>query len=184
MSKRIVLLTALAALSVSNVFAEAYFALGPVYNAGAADHIYANSIAPRWAFGIRSKTMNYAAVEVFADYPYGVLHDHNPPPYLSIKPKVTYGLSVLPSIKFDECTLGYLRVGGVLTRFPSYDTSRKGYQLGLGIEYALSTAFSVRGEYDYINYQVLDDVGKPRANQAAISLLYRLDESGPPCAYC
>lgn len=101
----------------------------------------------------------------------------------------TFGLSILPGIKLNDATLGYLRIGYDWTRLKASDTvtvngttfsdsnsnTRGGWDLGLGMETLLVQNWSARVEYNHIWYSNFDALGgtfKPSDNQYTLGILY------------
>lgn len=85
----------------------------------------------------------------------------------NVKVKATLGISLLPGLKLNNASLGYLRLGYDWTNFHlnstataaglgTFSTSRNstlgGFDFGLGIETLLCQKWSVRTEYNHIWY--------------------------------
>ncbi|HLB42866.1 MAG TPA: outer membrane beta-barrel protein [Gammaproteobacteria bacterium] len=88
-----------------------------------------------------------------------------------------YAASLLPGIAFDNTILGYLRLGMLKSRFPSFDTTQSASQMGIGLEYSLSPTWSVNGEYDYVRYRsnTTSLVGSATTDQFTIGVLYKFN---------
>ncbi len=109
----------------------------------------------------------------------------------------TLGLALIPGIKLNEATLGYLRLGYDWTYFqnsivaangggPSISSSHSatlgGFDFGLGLETLVCDHWSVRTQYDHIWYNNksttpfpgLTSTTKPSDNQFTLGVLYRL----------
>lgn len=104
----------------------------------------------------------------------------------------SWGISLLPGLKLNDSALAYLRVGFSDVGFASNDTfSSQGatlngsaspsqftlLQYGIGLEVAFYQNFSVRGEYNHINYGSFNDSNtttkfSPSDNQFMAGLVY------------
>lgn len=164
-------------LTIPAANAGLYFAPSALYQHIAARHVSFEGISPRWALGydtVFSESF-FAGIELFADWPFALLNNHRTQYVPYLRPKYTYGLSLLPGMVFDDYVIGYFRLGGLMTNFPQYDTRQKAFQVGVGMQYKLYSGLSLRGEYDYVQYQVMDPVRQPKANQASIGIVYDFD---------
>ncbi|HVE43747.1 MAG TPA: outer membrane beta-barrel protein [Gammaproteobacteria bacterium] len=112
-----------------------------------------------------------------------------------LKAKGTWGLSLLPGIKINQETLGYLRLGYDWTNFQangsvtsssvtsSYSKSKTqgGWDMGLGLETLICDNWSVRTEYNHIWYSSFSTstpLGSantsPSDNQFNVGLVYHI----------
>ncbi len=96
------------------------------------------------------------------------------------------GLSVLPGMKLNNSTLGYLRLGYNWARMKATTTTNNqsasksntsgGFNYGLGMETLVSDAWSIRGEYSHTNYNSFStSIGSnfsPSDNQYMLGLIY------------
>lgn len=85
-----------------------------------------------------------------------------------------YGLAAIPGIAFDSSILGYLRLGMLRSKFSTLNAVESAPQLGIGLEYNLSPAWSVNGEYDYVRYRG-DVVGSTSTDQFTLGLMYKFN---------
>ncbi|TAK77854.1 MAG: hypothetical protein EPO11_02050 [Gammaproteobacteria bacterium] len=94
----------------------------------------------------------------------------------SLTTSYSYGFSLLPGFCLDEVILAYARLGIIATHFDNsnVDLTRRGYQAGAGLQGDLSASWSIRGEYTHTSYVEVDGLGKPRADQYAVGLVYHL----------
>jgi len=163
---------------VTPVYAGLYFAPVALYQQISAKHLVFEGISPRWSLGYDTVFSGdfYFGFELYADYPIANIKTsrsvHTLP---NIRPKYSWGGSILPGMVFDDYVDGFLRLGAAVTNFSQWDRTLKGYQVGIGMDYRLSTSTKLRGEYDFVGYQVLDGVGQPHANQASVGLVYNFD---------
>ncbi len=86
----------------------------------------------------------------------------------------TLGLSVIPGMFLTQASMAYARVGLLESMFTGNNTWRAGMVLGLGLEAALSSCWSVRAEYDYSFYRQVD-IGTPRSDEFGLSFKYIFD---------
>ncbi len=100
----------------------------------------------------------------------------------------TYGLSLLPGIRFSEAALMYIRLSGLRSRFdvhqtvvPSTATSNidkemaTGGQVGLGFQGTINCNWGFRAEYDYNAYHTFSSFGNKITasdNQVKLGVLY------------
>lgn len=133
-----------------------------------------------------------SALSTAADMSYGMSNQD-----ISFGTKLTarasYGVAILPGLKVNDSTLVYIRLGYVRTSFKSQEnetipafgvfnrgvsksTWGNGLNYGIGVETAVCRNVSVRGEYNYINYNSFNSpVGTkfaPSNNQFVISGIY------------
>jgi opacity protein-like surface antigen len=122
----------------------------------------------------------YAAFEVFAQNSATAI-DYRVPAG-SARSNWNYGLSVLPGYLLTDQTLGYLRLGGVHSRFNNRSSHINGAQFGFGMQTALSNAWEIRGEWDFTCYKAMK-MGQdsahlvkksPHSQQFSLSMLYKL----------
>jgi outer membrane immunogenic protein len=105
----------------------------------------------------------------------------------------TWGLSLLPGVKLNDATLGYLRLGYDWTNFKTNESqssgtgpaptttsvsksnSSGGFNYGLGVETLLTGNWSVRTEFTHTNYNSFNSAFtsfNPSNNQFMLGLLY------------
>ncbi len=101
----------------------------------------------------------------------------------------TWGIGLLPGIRFQESALTYVRLGWNSTIFKTNETAtgavngnvsnrESGFVFGVGIETLITTNYSVRGEFDhtyytsYNTFSVYNTVVNPSSNQFMLSFIY------------
>lgn len=104
----------------------------------------------------------------------------------------TYGIGILPGIKFNESTLTFARLGWnrvviktneTVTGSVSGSTSKTmdGLVLGIGIETLMIYNYSIRGEFDHIFLSSYNTTGpyntkvSPSSNQYSLALIYHFN---------
>ena len=114
--------------------------------------------------------------------------------FLTGKAKGTWGISLLPGIKMNETTLGYLRLGYDWTNFQlnssatvagvgSFSSSKSstqgGFDFGLGLETLVYQNWSVRTEYNHVWYSSINSSSgstsgsmSPSDNQFMLGAVY------------
>lgn len=175
MLKKVLTGSALFISAVSTVYAGAFY-MGPMIvhqSITAGDAGYEGLSAQVAAgYGTFAKDPLYFAAEIFASPKSITIHD-NSVPEGSLKAGSSYGISIIPGYRFDDLIMAYVRLGLIYTNFTSFDTTRRGYQGGGGIEVALTSNWSARGEYVYTSYSNLDDMGTPKNGQFGLGAIYR-----------
>lgn len=96
-----------------------------------------------------------------------------------------YGISLLPGVKLNDTSLGYIRLGWNWARLKASETTttstsetntQSGFNYGLGIETLVYDNWSVRTEYSHTNYNSFStDFGtkfSPSDNQFMLGLIY------------
>lgn len=164
----------------SSLFAAAGFYVSPSisYDSIKAKHTDVRYIGytPRLALGYGTDFLCYKwfflAGELFLSYG-SITHDDNTKGIGSLKPRASFGASILPSVIFDPTLTGYLRLGAISTRFQSFNTNKLGYQLGIGFEGALCPPWTVRIEYVRTAYHSISEIGKPKMDEFTLGLVYR-----------
>lgn len=104
-----------------------------------------------------------------------------------IQATTTYGLSLLPGVKLNDTTLGYIRLGYNWTVLKSTESSTGlanasksntsgGFNYGLGVETLLTGNWSLRTEYTHTNYNSFSSsMGtsfNPANNQYMLGIVY------------
>lgn len=98
----------------------------------------------------------------------------------------SYGLAVLPGLRLNDTSLGYIRLGWNWASLKGADTitgvasgsnshTSNGFNLGLGIETLLMTNWSLRTEYNHTWYNSFSNSVthyNPSDNQFMLGLLY------------
>ncbi|MBV9575579.1 MAG: hypothetical protein JO149_03045, partial [Gammaproteobacteria bacterium] len=149
MFKKIIAMIALWFLSLSSVFAaNIYLAPTLMFQNTYKDGIRYEEVSPKFSLGYSDTVheMVYIAGEMFASMRGYELHNHLQNG-MSLKTKSSVGISFLPGYYFDPLLLGYLRLGFIDTDFSQFNTKKKGWQVGAGLQTNLSPCWDVRGEY-------------------------------------
>lgn len=113
----------------------------------------------------------YMAGELYGS-PKDFKRSNNPQPNQTLKEKYTFGASLIPGVYLDNLLTGYLRLGVQYTKFDQTNSTRQGLQTGLGLDYAATGCWHVRGEYDFTKFDHLSNVGSPRLNEYVLSVIY------------
>lgn len=115
--------------------------------------------------------------------------------YTSTNVNGSYGISLLPGLKLNDATLGYIRLGWERARIKVNGTATEtipptttsvsgsnnnwssGFQYGLGLETAFYDQWSVRTEFTHTNYSSFSNSGagtsvNPSDNQFMLGLIY------------
>lgn len=90
-----------------------------------------------------------------------------------LKVQYEWGASLLPGLFLDDILMIYVRLGIIATHFKDLDITRKGTQIGGGLEAWLNDTWSVRGEFDYTRYNRINSIGSPTSGTFMISAIYR-----------
>lgn len=133
-------------------------------------------LGPQLAIGYSTITNQwiYVAGELFTNIK-GFKIQNRSENNATVRVRYSLGASILPGLILDPLLMFYARIGLIYTLFEQNNTMRSGYQLGLGLQYNLSQAWDVKGEYDYMQYNSLRNLGSPRAGEFTIGLVYRFD---------
>lgn len=113
----------------------------------------------------------------------------------NFKVNSSYGLALLPGVKLNDSTLGYIRLGynwanmkgketivdgfadPTTTASASKSNTQGGWVYGLGMESAFYQNFSARAEYSYTDYNSFNVGGSsfsPSDNQFMLALIYHI----------
>lgn len=112
----------------------------------------------------------------------------------NFKVNSSYGLALLPGVKLNDSTLGYIRLGynwanmkakvnfvdstaPESTIAASKSNTQGGWVYGLGMESAFYQNFSARAEYSYTDYNSFNAGGSsfsPSDNQFMLALIYHI----------
>ncbi len=132
-------------------------------------------VGPKLAIGYSGVTNQwlYLAAELFGSTR-GWTNKNHIANNQSMKPIYSLGVSVLPGYLFDMQVMGYVRIGTIYTRFDQGNAFRNAYQLGAGLQYNLTCDWSVRGEFDYMQYNKIKGGGSPRAQEYSVGVVYRI----------
>lgn len=130
-------------------------------------------IAPHFTFGYSDLVVDcfVLGAELFAG-PKTFDFKNSPTNTVSLRTTYNYGASLIPGYIFDNVVMGYLRLGGIRTRFDNLSTVKNGLETGIGMEWLMDMNWSIRGEYDYIRYTSINGVGTVKADVFAIGLKY------------
>lgn len=139
----------------------------------------------------------YLGAEVFGNYSnakgdYSVVDDGVTLVDNDVRVRGSWGVSLLPGIRINDCTLGYVRLGWNWTRVKAEDDviflgeeegkkTVNGFNWGLGLETLLMDCWSLRAEYTHTNYKtyerdIIEGVSeveyKPSDNQFMVGVVY------------
>jgi len=148
-------------------------------------------------YGQYFSNMYYLGGEIFGNYSNAsenlTTTDNTAVPAIVYNGKInvngSYGLALLPGVKLNDTTLGYLRVGYSWASIKYQDSmtgagsasktnTSGGWAYGLGMETLLSGNWSLRTEYTYTNYNSYNTaLGSgtnvdPSDNQFMLGLIY------------
>ncbi len=93
-------------------------------------------------------------------------------PNQTLEEKYSFGASLIPGVYLDNLVMGYARFGFQFANFNQTNSIRRGLQTGLGLDYAATPCWHVRGEYDYTRFDNLGIVGSPQLNEYALTVIY------------
>lgn len=112
-----------------------------------------------------------------------------------VQAKGTWGLALIPGLKLNETTLGYIRLGYDWTNFQfnangvvageafsgSKSSTQGGFDFGLGLETLVYQNWSVRTEYNHVWYNSMNANGadvtgsvNPSDNQFTLGVVYHI----------
>jgi hypothetical protein len=172
MLKKLLVASAIFGGCLSSVFAGLYLGPSLSYDSIWVGNTRYQGISPRitLGFGHDFGEWVYGAVEIFATRSFQL---HNNPNIASLRVTWVYGASILPGIQLDPVLAAFARLGIVNADFVNIGTDRTGYQAGLGLQAKLSPSWTIRAEYDYTHYRVLDAIGgNPNESQYVAGFLY------------
>jgi opacity protein-like surface antigen len=108
----------------------------------------------------------------------------------------SWGISVLPGLKLNDSSLGYVRLGyeaanirgrsavtsttvaaGAITNYGSRSSWQSGFDYGIGLETAVYPDVSVRGEFDHTSYSSITSGNtkfSPTDNQYTFGVSYHI----------
>ena len=95
------------------------------------------------------------------------------PGHGGVRSSWSWGGSVIPGVMVTDYTLGYIRLGGVSTRFMDQGSNKGGWQVGLGGQTAVAPNWDLRGEYVYTGYSSVSGIGKPNGDQFNLGVTYK-----------
>jgi hypothetical protein len=115
----------------------------------------------------------YLAGELAITWPSTVTNDYiSRNDSLRMSPMIS--LSIIPGIIITPPVLGYLRLGIGEGDLRARGDWLRDYITGVGVEYALTPCWSLRGEADYNWFRTIN-VGTPRGWDATVSFKYTWD---------
>lgn len=162
-------------LSSTPVFAGTYLGASVDY-----DNIFRyqsayQGIGPKLSIGYSGVTnqMYYLAGEIFGSVR-GWQNNNRVANGQSLKPIYSLGFSLIPGYFFDFQVMGYVRAGLIYTKFDQGNAFRNAYQFGVGLQYNLDLCWSLRGEFDYMQYNKIQGGGSPRQQEFSVGVVYRL----------
>jgi opacity protein-like surface antigen len=92
----------------------------------------------------------------------------------SLRMSPAFNLSIIPGMLFTPTAMGYLRFGVSDAQVTVNNRWLVGWELGLGIEAALTPCWSTRIEYDYTFFHSTG-AGTPKSDDVALSFKYTFD---------
>jgi opacity protein-like surface antigen len=174
MLKKLVIISALFISSLSHLYAGFY--VGPSLNFEAynASNIRYEGLRPMLTagYGTNFRNLLYISIEAFGG-PKSITINNVPRNGNSLKTKWSYGGSLLPAYIIDQDLLLYLRLGLVSTNFEKLNTIKSGREIGIGLQAQVLECWSVRGEYDYLQYSSLSEIGQLRADEFNVAIIYQ-----------
>jgi opacity protein-like surface antigen len=131
---------------------------------------------PRMSVGYAGQIdFYYLAAELFVTpFTYTISNTHSEGGD-SLRISQDFGASIIPGVLISEGVLAYLRLGVVSSKFHAPSTTKAGAQLGVGLQTSLSSAWSLRGEYIYVDYSNASNLGSPKSDEFGLGLVYRFD---------
>lgn len=137
----------------------------------------------------------YLGGEVFgnwtqADESYTINNTASAPTILSYTNKFevnsNYGISILPGLRLNDTTTGYIRLGWNWANLKGKETTpagslsksktSNGFQYGIGLETLLTGNWSLRGEYNHTKFNSFSSTNNtkwdPSDNQALLGIVY------------
>lgn len=178
MFKKLLATSAIFVGSLSTAFATGSFYLGPslTYMDLTSDVVNYTGLTPGLYLGYGAWARDWLnlSVEVFGKTKsYNI--DSNNKDSINLKTDYNLGISLVPAANLDNVLLGFLRLGYVRTKFSSFDETKGGFQLGVGIEGELVECWNLRGEFDYTQYNSLDEIGTVKSKEVTLALIYRFE---------
>lgn len=102
------------------------------------------------------------------------LQIHNYKNKSNVKTNWTYGFDIIPGFLVNSFVLGYLRIGVSSSHFLGQGSSSTAWRLGFGGETNFyCKKWYIRGEYIYNSYNAMSHVGRVRANQINLGVVYK-----------
>lgn len=114
----------------------------------------------------------YLAGEIFAGDSIK-LKDYKAADGSGAKSTWSYGISLLPGYMITDHVLGYVRLGGLNTRFSDQGTTKSAWQVGVGGQTNVYENWDIRGEYVYSNYSKVSAIGKVQVDQFNLGVVYK-----------
>jgi hypothetical protein len=120
----------------------------------------------------------YIAGELFGTPGTAKVNDRSTSSATSLRTTYDYGASLLLGGAFNDKTIGYVRGGGVATRFRSQNNCgcmQNGWQVGIGGQTNIVYPYlDVRGEYVYSHYKnVSSAVGNVNSDRVNVGLVFK-----------
>lgn len=138
----------------------AYYGIEGTISAG-----YGAMLSPNWYLAGEILGGDSAQIN---DYEYAAVA-----PKVGVKTSWSYGASLIPGYMITDHVLGYIRAGGVRSRFEDQGTQATAWQVGLGGQTSFYRNWDVRGEYVYSKYGSVSGIGKPQASQFNLGIVYK-----------
>lgn len=175
MLKKIIAIIALFLGNIPNLFAGTVY-LSPtlMYQNTYKSNIRYEELGPKVALGYNDimHQMLYLAGEVFASFRAYEINNHSQNS-ISLRTKYSLGISFLPGFFLDPYLLVYGRLGLIYTDFDKFNTMKRGWQAGAGLQANLNPSWDIRAEYDFTQYNKLSTIGSPKADEFSLGAVYR-----------
>ncbi|MDR3477551.1 MAG: outer membrane beta-barrel protein [Gammaproteobacteria bacterium] len=156
----------------------AAFYLGPTIflKANTSNSNSIREASPRFSLGYGGNTTQYYYFggEIFVDPFSAVVSNHNKTGP-TMRDTHSFGISIIPGVRLNESSMVYVRIGGIDSHFTYNNNNDVGLQLGLGLSTTVSMNWDVRGEYNYVTYRSMTDIGAPRSDWYGIGAVYRFE---------
>lgn len=152
-----------------------YIAPSLVYQGISAGNVDYMGMSLRPAVGIGGPFRNseyYIGGELFGNTKPMTFHNHRSGT-AGLKPSYSVGASFLPGYQIDDEFIGYVRLGVIYTNFDNLDMTRRGWQIGAGLQGRLIGCWDVRGEYNYTKYRSITGIGTPKASEWLLGVVYK-----------
>lgn len=91
----------------------------------------------------------------------------------SIRSTSSYGGDFIPGFMITDTFLGYLRIGGLQTRFNDLMVNSNAWQIGVGGQTNVYGNLDLRAEYIFSLYDRVPNLGRPQVSQFNVGLTYK-----------
>ena len=101
------------------------------------------------------------------------LRNYRDPDGDGIRTTWNYGISLIPGVMITDYIMGYVRVGAQRARFTNIGEHKCGWHVGLGGQGNIAPNWDIRGEYVYSSYHRTSELGRPRADQFNVGVVFK-----------